>query len=61
MADDTPFVESNALLAAVREDWTEARRHLSTMTVHELRAFAFTLNELEAVIQDVKCQKVTNV
>lgn len=53
MADDTPLVESDAVLAAVREDWGEACRCLRTMSVHELRAFGATLDRLrEYVLQE---------
>lgn len=52
MSAPTPFVESNALLAVIREDYAEARGVLREMLPGELASLRRSCNDLIDCIRD---------
>ena len=48
----TPFTESNLLLAAIQEDWPEARRIARTMLPGERRSLARTFDKAALLLEE---------
>jgi hypothetical protein len=55
---DTNFVESDILLAVIRDDWVEAAEYANTMTVNEIDRLRASILGMDVMLKGVRGIKV---